>query len=67
MTRAAPKEEAQQVVDAVKKRGGVAGTKMRIRYGFARENQIDAYRRVSDFPQGPSPPANCGFVEYIGQ
>jgi len=58
-----PKEEAQQVVDAVKKRGGVAEFKVYQNegHGFARvENQIDAYRRVSDFLKARVPPANCG-------
>jgi len=58
-----PKEEAQQVVDALKKRGGVAEYKVYENegHGFARvENQIDAYRRVSDFLKARVPPANCG-------
>jgi dipeptidyl aminopeptidase/acylaminoacyl peptidase len=58
-----PKEEAQQIVDAVKKRGGVAEYKVYENegHGFARvENQIDAYRRVSDFLKARVPPANCG-------
>jgi dipeptidyl aminopeptidase/acylaminoacyl peptidase len=58
-----PKEEAQQVVDAVKKHGGVAEYKVYENegHGFARvENQIDAYRRVSDFLKARVPPADCG-------
>ena len=58
-----PKEEAQQVVDAVKKREGVAEYKVYDNegHGFARvENLIDAYRRVSDFLRAHVPPANCG-------
>ncbi len=58
-----PKEEAQQVVEAVKKRGGVAEYKVYENegHGFARvENLIDAYRRVSDFLKAHVPPANCG-------
>ena len=58
-----PKEEAQQVVDAVKKRGGVAEYKVYENegHGFARvENQIDAYKRVSEFLKAHVPPANCG-------
>ncbi len=58
-----PKEEAQQVVDAVKKRGGVAEYKVYENegHGFARvENQIDAYKRVADFLQAHVPPADCG-------
>ena len=58
-----PKEEAQQVVDAVRKRGGIAEFKVYENegHGFARvENQIDAYRRVSDFLKARVPPADCG-------
>jgi dipeptidyl aminopeptidase/acylaminoacyl peptidase len=58
-----PKEEAQQVVDAVRKHGGVAEYKVYENegHGFARvENQIDAYQRVSDFLKARVPPANCG-------
>jgi len=58
-----PKEEAQQVVDAVKQRNGVVDLKVYENegHGFARvENQIDAYKRVSDFLKAHVPPANCG-------
>ena len=58
-----PQEEAQQVVDAVKKRNGVVDLKVYENegHGFARvENQIDAYKRVSDFLKAHVPPANCG-------
>jgi dipeptidyl aminopeptidase/acylaminoacyl peptidase len=58
-----PKEEAQQVVDAVKRRGGVVDLKIYENegHGFARvENQMDAYKRVSDFLKAHVPPANCG-------
>jgi dipeptidyl aminopeptidase/acylaminoacyl peptidase len=58
-----PKEEAQQVVDAVKKRGGVAEYKVYENegHGFAKvENQIDAYKRVADFLKAHVPPADCG-------
>ncbi len=58
-----PKTEAQQVVDAVKKRGGVAEYKVYENegHGFAKvENQIDAYKRVADFLQAHVPPADCG-------
>ena len=58
-----PKEEAQQVVDAVKKRGGVAEYKVYENegHGFARiENQIDAYKRVTEFLKARVPPADCG-------
>ena len=58
-----PKEEAQQVVDAVKKRGGVVEYKVYENegHGFAKvENQIDAYKRVADFLKAHVPPADCG-------
>jgi len=58
-----PKEETQQVVDAIKKRGGVVDYKIfeNEGHGFARvENQIDAYKRVADFLKAHVPPANCG-------
>jgi dipeptidyl aminopeptidase/acylaminoacyl peptidase len=58
-----PKEESQQVVDAVKKRGGTVELKVYENegHGFARvENQIDAYKRVSDFLKAHVPPADCG-------
>jgi dipeptidyl aminopeptidase/acylaminoacyl peptidase len=58
-----PKSEAQQVVDAVKKRGGVAEYKVYENegHGFARvENQIDAYKRVADFLIAHVPSADCG-------
>ena len=58
-----PKEETQQVVDAVKKHGGVVDYKIYAKegHGFARvENQIDAYKRVADFLKAHVPPANCG-------
>jgi dipeptidyl aminopeptidase/acylaminoacyl peptidase len=58
-----PKTEAQQVVDAVKKRGGVAEYKVYANegHGFAKvENQIDAYKRVADFLKAHVPPADCG-------
>jgi dipeptidyl aminopeptidase/acylaminoacyl peptidase len=58
-----PKEEAQQVVDTAKKRNGVVDLKVYENegHGFARvENQIDAYKRVSDFLKAHVPPANCG-------
>ncbi len=58
-----PKEEAQQVVDALKKRGGVVEYKVYENegHGFARvENQIDAYKRVADFLKAHVPPADCG-------
>jgi len=58
-----PKEETQQVVEAIKKRGGVAEAKIYENegHGFARvENQIDAYQRVADFLKAHVPPADCG-------
>jgi dipeptidyl aminopeptidase/acylaminoacyl peptidase len=57
-----PKEETLQVVDAVKKNGGVAEYKIYENegHGFARvENQIDAYQRVSQFLKARVPPADC--------
>jgi dipeptidyl aminopeptidase/acylaminoacyl peptidase len=58
-----PKEETIQVVDAIKKRGGVADYKIYENegHGFAKvENQIDAYQRVTDFLKARVPPADCG-------
>ncbi len=58
-----PKEETIQVVDAIKKRGGLADYKIYENegHGFAKvENQIDAYRRVTDFVKAHVPPADCG-------
>src|ERR1700722_5733219 len=58
-----PKEESQQVVDAGKRRGGMVELKVYENEGpgFAKvENQIDAYRRVSDFLKAHVPPADCG-------
>ncbi len=58
-----PKEEAQQVVDAVKRRNGVVEYKVygNEGHGFAKvENQIDAYKRVADFLKAHVPPADCG-------
>jgi dipeptidyl aminopeptidase/acylaminoacyl peptidase len=58
-----PKEEAQQVVAAVKKRGGVVEYKVYENegHGFAKvENQIDAYQRIADFLKAHVPPADCG-------
>jgi dipeptidyl aminopeptidase/acylaminoacyl peptidase len=58
-----PKEEAQQVVDAVKKRGGVVELKVYENegHGFSKvENQIDAYKRVADFLKAHVPAADCG-------
>ena len=58
-----PKEEAQQVADAIKARGGVAQLKIYENegHGFARvENQVDAYKRVSDFLKVRVPSPGCG-------
>ncbi len=57
-----PKSETQQVVDAIKKRGGKVHYKVYENegHGFARvENQIDAYKRVADFLLAHVPPADC--------
>jgi dipeptidyl aminopeptidase/acylaminoacyl peptidase len=57
-----PKSEAQQVVDAIKKRGGVVDYKVYENegHGFSRvDNQIDAFKRVSDFLTAHVPPADC--------
>jgi len=57
-----PKEESQQVIDAIKKRGGVVEFRVYANegHGFARvENQIDAYQRVSGFLKAHVPPADC--------
>ena len=58
-----PHEESQQVVDAIKKRGGTVELKVYENegHGFARvENQIDAYERAADFIKAHVPPAECG-------
>ncbi len=57
-----PKSEAQQVVDAIKKRGGTVDFKVYENegHGFARvENQVDAYKRVADFLLAHVVPADC--------
>jgi dipeptidyl aminopeptidase/acylaminoacyl peptidase len=57
-----PKSETQQVVEAIKKRGGTVDYKIYENegHGFARvENQIDAYKRVADFLLAHVPPADC--------
>jgi dipeptidyl aminopeptidase/acylaminoacyl peptidase len=62
-----PSEEAQQVADAVKKRGGTVQVKIYKDegHGFARvENQIDAYQRVSDFLKVHVPSPGCGCSVY---
>ena len=58
-----PKEETIQVADVIKKRGGVVDYKIYEDegHGFSRvENQIDAYRRVTNFLKAHVPPADCG-------
>jgi dipeptidyl aminopeptidase/acylaminoacyl peptidase len=58
-----PKTEAQQVVDGIKKRGGVVEFKVYEDEGhsFARVgNQIDVYKRITDFLKAHVPPADCG-------
>ncbi len=58
-----PHSEAQQVADAIKKKGGTAEYKVYEDEGhaFARvENNIDAYKRVSGFLKAHVPPADCG-------
>ncbi|MGB8061767.1 MAG: S9 family peptidase [Candidatus Sulfotelmatobacter sp.] len=58
-----PKSETQQVVDAIRKRGGTVDSKIYENegHGFARvENQIDAYKRVADFLLAHVVPADCG-------
>jgi dipeptidyl aminopeptidase/acylaminoacyl peptidase len=57
-----PEEESRQVIDAIKKRGGVVDFKVYENegHGLARvENQIDAYQRVSGFLKAHVPPADC--------
>ncbi len=58
-----PKEETQQVVDSIQKRGGTVEHKIYENegHGFARvENQIDAYSRAASFLKAHVPPADCG-------
>ena len=57
-----PKTETLQVVEAIKKRGGVAEYKIYENegHGFSKvENQIDAYKRIADFLKARVPPADC--------
>ena len=57
-----PKSETEQVVAAIKKRGGTVDYKVYENegHGFARvENQIDAYKRVADFLLAHVVPADC--------
>ena len=58
-----PKTEAEQVVQAVKKRGGVVELKIYENegHGFAKiENQIDAFTRIAEFLKKYAEPAKCG-------
>jgi dipeptidyl aminopeptidase/acylaminoacyl peptidase len=62
-----PANEAQQVANAVKKRGGTVQLKIYKDegHGFSRvENQIDAYQRVSDFLKVHVPSPGCGCSIY---
>jgi dipeptidyl aminopeptidase/acylaminoacyl peptidase len=62
-----PKTEAEQVAQAVKKRGGVVEFKVYENegHGFAKiENQIDAYTRVAEFLKKYVPPEKCGCNIY---
>ncbi len=62
-----PASEAQQVADAVQKRGGFVKLKIYENegHGFARvENQIDAYQKVSDFLKVRVPSPGCGCSIY---
>jgi dipeptidyl aminopeptidase/acylaminoacyl peptidase len=50
------------VVEAIQKRGGKVDSKIYENegHGFAKvENQIDAYKRVSEFLKAHMPPADC--------
>ncbi|MBV9623899.1 MAG: S9 family peptidase [Acidobacteria bacterium] len=58
-----PQEETLQVVDEIKRRGGVVEHKIYADegHGFARvANQIDAYQRITNFLKAHVPPADCG-------
>jgi dipeptidyl aminopeptidase/acylaminoacyl peptidase len=58
-----PKTEAEQVVQAVKKRGGAVELKIYENegHGFAKiENQIDAFTRIAEFLKKYDEPAKCG-------
>ncbi|HEX4603857.1 MAG TPA: S9 family peptidase, partial [Candidatus Angelobacter sp.] len=58
-----PKTEAEQVAQAVKKRGGVVELKVYENegHGFTKlENQIDAYTRIAEFLKKYVPPEKCG-------
>ena len=58
-----PKTEAEQVAQAIKKRGGTVELKVYENegHGFAKiENQIDAYTRIAEFLKKYVPPEKCG-------
>lgn len=60
-----PKSEAQQVADAIKKRGGTVQLKIYEDEGHAfgrRENVIDHFKRVSDFLKVQAPSPGCQTV-----
>jgi len=62
-----PKSEAEQVATAIKARGGKAQLKVYNNegHGFARvENNIDAYRRVSEFLKSHVPSPGCGCTVF---
>jgi dipeptidyl aminopeptidase/acylaminoacyl peptidase len=62
-----PKTEAEQVAQAVKKRGGVLELKVYENegHGFAKvENQIDAFTRIAEFLKKYVPPEKCGCNIY---
>jgi dipeptidyl aminopeptidase/acylaminoacyl peptidase len=62
-----PKTEAEQVVQAIKKRGGVVELKVYENegHGFAKvENQIDAFTRIAEFLKKYAEPAKCGCNIY---
>ena len=57
-----PKSETEQVVEAIRKRGGTVDSHVYENegHGFARvENQIDAYKRVANFLLAHVVPADC--------
>jgi dipeptidyl aminopeptidase/acylaminoacyl peptidase len=58
-----PKTEAEQVAQAVKKRGGVVDLKIYENegHGFTKiENLIDSYTRIAEFLKKYVPPEKCG-------
>jgi dipeptidyl aminopeptidase/acylaminoacyl peptidase len=62
-----PPSEAKQVADAIRKHGGSAQLKIYANEGhsFSRlENQIDAYRRASDFIKSHVPSPGCGCTVF---